>query len=156
MRDDEYRKLRRALEEQREADLELIRAGYRAKLHALDMLWERPPASEERALPAAPATQPTAETRKPSETRGPAAPETVTHTIVINSVQEEIEKVLPHLPEVFDKTDIVRTFGWVPHRATLHRALATLQEEKKIALHSRSLGRHPARYRKIGSSPQEE
>jgi leucyl aminopeptidase (aminopeptidase T) len=152
MRDDEYRKLRRALEEQREADLELIRAGYRAKLHALDMLWERPPVPDERALPAAPETQPRAETRKPDETRGPAAPESATRTIVINSVQEEIEKILPRLPEIFDKRDIVRTLGWEPHRATLHRALETLQTEKKIAVQTRSRGRHPAQYRKLGSS----
>jgi leucyl aminopeptidase (aminopeptidase T) len=154
MRDEEYRKLRRALEEQREADLELIRAGYRAKLHALDMLWERPAAPDERALPAAPETQPRAEARKPAETQSPAATEST--VIVVNSVQEEVEKALPRLPDVFDKLDIVRTLGWEPHRATLHRALATLQAEKKIAVQSRSRGRHPARYRKIGSSPREE
>ena len=36
--------------------------------------------------------------------------------------------------------------------ATLHRALTTLQKEKKISLQTRSLGRHPARYRKLGLS----
>ncbi len=159
MRDDEYRKLRRALEEQREADLELIRAGYRAKLHALDMLWEGPPVRDERALPAAAETQPRAETQmrvetqsrpatqKPGETQGPATTEKV--TILINSVQEEVEKALPRLPDVFDKFDIVRTFGWKPHRATLHRALATLQQENKITVESHSRGRHPTRYRKL-------
>jgi leucyl aminopeptidase (aminopeptidase T) len=154
MGDDEYRKLRRALEEQREADLELIRAGYRAKLHALDMLWEGPPVRGERALPAAAETRTRAETQKPGETQGetqgPAATGTVTSkSILVNSVQEEIEKALPRLPDVFDKFDIVRTFGWEPHRATLHRALATLQEEKKIAVESHSRGRHPTRYRKL-------
>jgi leucyl aminopeptidase (aminopeptidase T) len=152
MRDDEYRKLRRALEEQREADLELIRAGYRAKLHALDMLSESPPASGARALPAPLETQPRAETRKQAEARSPAATESVTYkTILVNSVQEEVEKALPRLPDVFDKLDIVRTLGWEPHRATLHRALATLQDENKIAIQSRSRGRHPARYRKVRS-----
>ncbi len=153
MRDEEYRKLRRALEEQREADLELIRAGYRAKLHALDMLLESASASGERALPAASETQARAETRTPAETQGPDAPESDTWvTITINSVQEEVEKILPRLPEVFDKTDIAHLLGWVPHRATLHRVLETLQREKKIALHTRSLGRSPARYSKIGPS----
>ncbi len=153
MRDDEYRKLRRALEEQREADLELIRAGYRAKLHALDMLWESPRVPGERALPAAPETQPRAETQKPAETQSPAATESVTYqTILVNSVQEEVEKALPRLPDVFDKLDIVRTLGWEPHRATLHRALATLQAEKKIAVQSHSRGRHPTRYRKVSAS----
>jgi len=151
MRDEEYRKLRRALEEQREADLELIRAGYRAKLHALDMLWERPPASDEPALPAARETEPGSETRT-VETQSPAAAEPATQTILINSVQEEIEKILPRLPEVFDKLDIVRLLGWTPHRATLHRALTTLQAEQKIAIQSRSRGRNLARYRKVGSS----
>jgi hypothetical protein len=152
MRDDEYRKLRRALEEQREADLELIRAGYRAKLHALDMLAESPRVPGERALPAAPEPQPRAETQKPvAETQSPAATEPVT-SILVNSVQEEVEKVLPRLPDVFDKLDIIRTLGWKPHRATLHRALATLQAEKKIAVQSRSRGRHPAQYRKVSLS----
>jgi hypothetical protein len=150
MRDDEYRKLRRALEEQREADLELIRAGYRAKLHALDMLWERPSIPGERVLPAPPATQPRIETQKPAEAPGPAGAESVTYkTILVNSVQEEVEKALPLLPDIFDKFDLVRTLGWEPRRATLHRALTTLQAEKKIAVHSISRGRHPARYRKL-------
>jgi hypothetical protein len=150
MRDDEYRKLRRALEEQREADLELIRAGYRAKLHALDMLWERPPIPGERGLPAPPETQPKTETQKPAEAPGPAAEEPVIYkSVLINSVQEEVEKALPRLPDIFDKLDIVRTLGWEPHRATLHRALTTLRAEKKIATHSSRRGRHPARYRKL-------
>jgi hypothetical protein len=151
MRDDEYRKLRRALEEQRDADLELIRAGYRAKLYALDML-------SERALPVAPETQPAAETQKPApETQSPAATEPVTQqTILVYGVQEEIEKILPRLPDVFDKLDIVRALGWEPHRATMHRALDTLQSEKKIAVQTRSRGRHRARYRKVDSSPQDE
>jgi len=144
-------------DEQREADLELIRAGYRAKLHALDMLWEGPPVRGERSLPAAPETQlraetqPRAETKKAAETQSPAAKtEPATYrTVEINSVQEEVEKALPRLPDVFDKFDIVRTFGWEPHRATLHRALVTLELEKKIAVESHSRGRHPTRFRKL-------
>ncbi len=144
MRDDEYRKLRRALEEQLEADLELIRAGYRAKLHALDMLRERPSMPEERTQPAAPETQPKPETQKPAATQS-----VIYRTRLINSVQEEVEKALPRLPDVFDKLDIVRILGWEPHRATLHRALQTLQTETKIAVESQSRGRLPTRYRKL-------
>jgi hypothetical protein len=150
MRDDEYRKLRRALEEQLETDLELIRAGYRAKLHALDMLSGRPSMPEERTQPAAPETQPKPETQKPAAPGGEAVTQTVIYeTRLINSVQEEVEKALPRLPDVFDKLDIVRIFGWEPHRATLHRTLQTLQTEKKIAVESQSRGRLPTRYRKL-------
>jgi hypothetical protein len=147
MRDDEYRKLRRALEEQREADLELIRAGYRAKLHALDMLWERSRVPGEPALPPAPETRPRGETQRPAETEP-----VLYKAVLVNSVQEEVEAVLPRLPDVFDKQDVIRTLGWEPPRATLHRALAKLGAERRIAVQSRSRGRHATQYRKVSSS----
>ncbi len=40
--DGEDRKLRRAFEEEREANRERIRTRSQAKLHALGVLWERP------------------------------------------------------------------------------------------------------------------
>ncbi len=110
---------------------------------------------EERAQPAAPETQAKPETQKPAAPGGAAVTQTVIYeTRLINSVQEEVEKALPRLPDVFDKLDIGRILGWEPHRATLHRTLQTLQTEKKIAVESQSRGRFPTRYRKLQARAQ--
>ena len=66
------------------------------------------------------------------------------------SPQDEIEALLRGLPELFDKDDVIRTLGWEPHRATLHRALNQLRIEKKIAVETAGEGRRPTRYRKVG------
>ena len=136
MRDDEYRKLRRALEEQRDADLELIQAGHRAKLHALDMLRQTPDD----------------ETQKPMETQNPAETEPVTNKATpATNVHDAIEAILPSLPDVFDKKDVIRLLGWEPHRATLHRALHYLRIGRTIAVETLGQGRHATRYRKVAT-----
>lgn len=56
----------------------------------------RTPGPEERA-PAAPETQPRAATQELAETRRPAAEPVARETILINSVQEEVEAILPRL-----------------------------------------------------------
>jgi hypothetical protein len=53
MRHSEYERRRRALEEQFRADVALIRAGYEAKLRALEMFWLASAEEAPRVLPAA-------------------------------------------------------------------------------------------------------
>jgi len=142
MRVDEYQKRRRILEEQLQADLELIRAGYRAKLQALELHWL---ASAEKD--AAVSTSSVPEEALPLETQGNETQQTRR----TGSVEDEVEAIFPRLPDLFDKDDVIRLLGWEPHRATLHRAVDRLRIGKKVAVETRGEGRRPTRYRKVGA-----
>ena len=140
MRFEEYQQRKRALEEQLRTDLELIQAGYRAKTQALEMLWMASGSASQVE------TQTRGETQQPAETQEPR----LKTTILITSVQDEVEAILPSLPDVFDKDDVIRTLGWAPNRATLHRALDHLRVRKRIAVETPGQGRQPTRFRRMG------
>lgn len=123
----EFQERKRVIEEQLEADLELIRAAHRAKLQAL-------------ALLAGPEPQEQNESQTSVETQ---------RTRRTGSAEDEVEAVLPSLPELFDKGDVIRALGWEPHRATLQRALDNLRISEKIVIETRGEGRRPTRYRKV-------
>jgi hypothetical protein len=69
-----------------------------------------------------------------------------------NTVFSDLCEALPDLPEVFDRHDIIRLLGYVPARATLARALASLKDEGLIAMEMQSLGGSANRYRKLPSA----
>jgi hypothetical protein len=162
MRHEEYERRRRAIEAQLREDLELLRAGYQAKLRALEMLWLAPPGE---ALPPAGAMS---ETLRLSET--PASSETLPETTLPQSetvtpsdpketrrgqVREEIEAAFAELPEEFDRRDILRVLGYEPPRATLFRVLRQLVEDEWITVAWYSTGRSSTRYAKL-PEPAEE
>jgi hypothetical protein len=155
----EYERRRRAIEEQLHADLELIRAGYQAKLQALDALWLGASAERRDAPPEEPTR---AETR--IETLASAAIETLASAEAQTAspfpaepprksrrgdVLNDILDILPLLPDVFDKADVVRLLGYEPTRPTLHRAWSRLILEHKIDMERASDGRRPTRFRKL-------
>lgn len=161
----EYERRRRAIQEQLHADLELIRAGYRAKLQALDVLWLGSPPehqdgpSEESARKETPIetlasaqteTLASAETQSADPVPGeaPVPPEPL-RGARRGDVLMDILGTLPLLPEVFDKTDVVRLLGYEPNRPTLHRAWSRLMQERKIEMELASDGRRPTRFRKL-------
>ena len=155
MRHEEYERRRRALEAQFREDLELLRAGYQAKLRALEMLWLAPP----EALPPAVAVSETlrlSETLASSETLPETAPppsETVAppappKEIRRGQVREEIEAAFAELPEEFDRRDVIRVLGYEPPRATLFRVLEQLVDDQWITVASYSAGRSTTRYAK--------
>jgi hypothetical protein len=135
MNSEEYERRKRLLDEQLRADLELIRAGHEARLRALDALRD----GSRGETQATPETQ-TAETQTGAAPTGSAAWHSSVHDIL---------NVFPQLPEVFDKADVVRLLGYVPHRATLNRAWEHLRREGKIVVAHYSEGRRPTRYRKL-------
>jgi hypothetical protein len=155
MRSDEYERRRRALEEQYQADLELIRAGHQAKLRALEMLWLASP----EAAPVPPASPAPAPPSPAAASVSIAAHETLTsdetlasashEPAVRGSFREALEAILPDLPEVFDKADIVRALGYTPTRPTLHRVLGDLISDRHIALDMPGRGTTSSRYRKL-------
>ena len=130
----------RALEAQHQADIALMNAGHEARIRSLLSLWQTnaPPAAEPQpvAVPATPAAPP-----PPPEPRPRRAP---------NSVLNDLVEALPELPETFDKHDIARVLGYEPSRATLFRALLTLNKEGLITTVSTSLGgTETTRHRKL-------
>jgi hypothetical protein len=165
----EYERRRRAIQEQLHADLELIRAGYRAKLQALDALWlgsppkrqdapNEPPARDEtqiEPLASAEAEPPaSAETQSEDSIPGEASvPPEPLRGARRGDVLMDILGTFPLLPEVFDKADVVRLLGYEPSRPTLHRAWSRLMQERKIEMENASYGRRPTRFRKL--QPQE-
>ncbi|PYQ57621.1 MAG: hypothetical protein DMF53_22135 [Acidobacteria bacterium] len=152
MRHEEYERRRRALEAQFREDLELLRAGYQAKLRALEMLWLAPPGE---ALPQAVAVSETlrlSETLASSETVTPPEPP---KEIRRGQVREEIEAAFAELPEEFDRRDVIRVLGYEPPRATLFRVLEQLVVDKWISVAWYSSGRSSTRYAKL-PEPAEE
>lgn len=132
----EYQQRRQALEEQLQSDLNLIRAGYEAKLRALEMIW----------LTSIQEGGPHSET-VPGET---VAEEPVpASTLDQRDTLGDLLDALPALPGVFDKEDISRALGYTPARATLYRALTKLERQQKIAVVQSSGGRKKTLYRAI-------
>ncbi len=130
MNTEEYERRRRLLDEQLRADLELVRAGHAARLRALDALRDGS----------------RGETLASAETQTGAAP--AVPAIRRNNVHDILD-IFPQLPEVFDKADVVRILGYVPHRATLNRAWDHLLQKGKIVMARHSDGRRPTVYRKL-------
>jgi len=153
MRQSEYEQRRRALEAQFQADVELLRAGYQAKLRALDMIWL---ASMDEALPAAPPPLPAPEPLQllesapdpetPPETPAAAAPEPALRP---GQVRYDLEDIFADLPEEFEKRDVVRLLGYEPPRSTLNRALSELLLAKRAKIVRYSEGHNRTRYRKL-------
>lgn len=151
MRSREYEQRRRAIEEQLQADLELIRAGYQAKLRALEMMWlhsaeggGEAPRNEAPAGAETPGETVPRET-VPRETRADE-PAGVSRR---RDVLGDVEAVLPDLPELFEKRDLVQALGYEPSRSTLFRVLDTLRVNGKIEIVRYSTGGTRTQYQKL-------
>ncbi|HJX26880.1 MAG TPA: hypothetical protein VJ885_03130 [Thermoanaerobaculia bacterium] len=132
MKRSEYEQRRRALEEIHQADLGLIRSAHEARLRSLEALWLSDP-EEDAAESPAPAP----------DARPAAAPR-----IARPPVAQALGDVLPELPELFDKNDVLQALGWTPDRAALFRALAELVHQRRIAVERFGVGRVATVYRK--------
>ena len=116
---EEYEERLRGLSEQLEADIAMVRAGHEARVRSLESLWQAAKAGDEKAaVPAAVPAPPDA----PRETARPPG-----------ATYNDLCDILPRLPEVFDKRDIVRALGYKPPYTTLLRALESLKESGEIA-----------------------
>jgi hypothetical protein len=153
----DYERFRKRLEEQLRADVELLYEGYRAKLRAYEMVARLrgdfdgefgPPLELARSLspvpgpaqlPAAPAASPPA----------PAPPRRGKAYELFNTIFD----LLATLPEVFDKSDLVRALGYEPRRTTLHNTLELLLEDGLIEVAQHGTGKRLTRYRRIAPPP---
>lgn len=142
MRHQEYERRRRMLEQHLQADLDLIRAAYAAKLRALEAVWLHSPGEDApspvQPEPGIPSETPLSET-PPSET---------VRAVRRGDTLQGLRAALPDLPEVFEKEDVFQALGYTPSRATLYRAFQTLQIEKRISIARYSDGGTRTQYRK--------
>ena len=138
----EYQRLRRQLDEELRAGIDLLQAGYRAKVEDLDAKWgepvleESPPSEPEVAAPpapepAAPAAEPRSKRRREGE------------------VESDIEAALDKVGDVFLKRELCRALGYEPPRTSFYRALAQLERDGIIKLESPGVGRRAGLYRKV-------
>jgi hypothetical protein len=163
----EYQRRRRAIEQQLQEDLELIRTASQAKLRALEHLWlasagEDPPDTAS-VTPAFVETQDSL--NAPASVPQPDAGETLDAAPIVDAspippaapasvrrrgdVLADIQEVFPRLPDVFDKSDVVRLLGYEPTRPSLHRVWSHLRRNGQIVIARYSDGRRPQVFRKV-------
>jgi hypothetical protein len=140
----EYQRLRRQLDEELRAGIEMLQAGHRAKVAKLDGLWE-PPDVAPAQLPASP-VPPEAPAQPPAS---PAAPEVPAQRLEPGQLLADVELALEEVGEVFQKGDLCAIIGYEPQRSSLHRVLAELQRDGVIRLDHPGSGRRATRYRKV-------
>jgi hypothetical protein len=131
---DEYERRKRRLEEQHREGVALLEAAYRQQLRALELVWM----TNEEVLPAPPPEAPAPPPPSPPPRRPAWA------------LIEDLERVLPGLPETFDRNDVCRAIGYEPDRGTLFRILQDLVVDGVLVLQQRGSGKHPSVYRKAG------
>jgi len=141
---EEFEERLRALEAQHQTDIALMNAGHEARIRSLLSLWQTtaPPVADPPVILPAAAPAPPA----PSAPPEPAPPSRRAR----NSLLNDLVEALPELPETFDKHDIARVLGYEPSRATLFRALLTLNKEGLVTTMSTSIGgTETTRHRKL-------
>ncbi len=147
MNQTEYQRLRRQLDEELRTGIELLQAGHRAKVEALDARWGEAPAEEIRPSEPEPAAPP------PPEPAAPAAEPQRTRRRD-GEVQADVEAALEGLGEEFQKSDLCRALGYEPRRTSLHRALRELQKAGVIEVQTYGRGRRATRYRKVDTGEE--
>jgi hypothetical protein len=147
---DEYQRLRRQLDEELRAGIEMLQAGHRAKVEALDARWQAPAepigpveAASEPAIADAAAPEPAVETAPV-----PVPPDPVSKRRGTGEVFADVKEALADVEEEFGTNDILRVMPYTPHRSSLHRALRELEENGAIEIQSYGGGRRATRYRK--------
>lgn len=154
----EYEQRRRALEQQFQADLEMLRTAHQVRLRSLEQLWlalgdgaaASPPLAEGNGAPVSVpigthtgiGTQNGIGTPAPPVKAGPVRRG-------YGVIGGEVEDALARMPEVFDRMGLIRELGYEPPRSTLHRVLQELAQAGRIAIEAYSEGRTRTRYRKV-------
>jgi hypothetical protein len=140
----EYQRLRRQLDEELRAGMEMLQAGHRAKVEALDSRWQEDsgPYPESRPVPPEPREEPPL----------PVVPPAGRERLQAGELLDDIEAALERVGDEFLKSDLCRALGYEPHRSSLHRALRELEMEGVLEVQRQGLGRRASRYRKTGKA----
>jgi UTP:GlnB (protein PII) uridylyltransferase len=142
----EYQRLRRQLDEELRAGMEMLQAGHRAKVEALDARWQE----ESGPIPASRAPEPREE-----PATAMAVPPVERERLQAGELLDDIDAALERMGDEFLKSDLCRALGYEPHRSSLHRALRELEREGVLEVQRHGLGRRASRYRKTGRGPRD-
>jgi hypothetical protein len=134
----EFEQRKRRLEEQLEEGIELLKAGFRQQLRALELVWMTT-ADEDGGLP-----------RTPIKTSAPpqAAKSSRRPRLRPGQLWDDVDAALDRVPRVFDRHDLLKALGYEPDRASLHRVMTALLGQGAITLKTRGFGKIPSKYEK--------
>ena len=138
---EQYEDQKRRLAEQHRSLVEIVDSAYQSQLRALEMVWRMlfgEGGGEVRPAPAPVAA--------PAQPVAPAPP--ARRRRKAGELAEEVLGVFPHLPEIFDFTDVCRLLGYTPDRGSLYRVLQEMRIEGRISTASFGSGTKPVRYRR--------
>jgi hypothetical protein len=152
------------IEGELEIAIEILRAGARAQVRALDMVWMASPENRapsplfldspllpavDRRLLAAP------EPEEGDEPEAPPPPPPVRKRRGAAELYYEVFDLLEHLPETFDRTDFLPRLKPRPERSSLYRVLEELRREGWIEVAEIGRGTVPSTYRRKAKGPTE-
>ena len=142
---EQYEEQKRRLGEQHRSLMAILESAHQTQLQALDMVW-RMFSGEGPALPG-PAAAPSPE--RPAVAAPPARQRRQP-----GELDEEVEAVLPRLPETFTFVDVCGLLGYTPNRGSLYRILKKLRIGGQLTIDSEGSGTQPSRYRKINAAQE--
>ena len=140
----EYEARRRRLDEELRAAMELLKAGHLAQVQMLDLLWKM--ATDGTEIPTTAATPPPPAPQPPQQRRRRREPGTL---------MDEVIGLLPQLPEVFTRDDILQGLSEPADRSSLFRVLQELQRSGWFKLERPGQGRCPAAYRQTWQAEED-
>jgi hypothetical protein len=137
---EQYEEQKRRLGEQHRSLMAILESAHQTQLQALDMVW-RMLSGEGSAFPGLGAAQ---SADRPAVAAPPARQRRQPHEL-----EEDVEAVLPRLPETFTFVDVCGLLGYTPNRGSLHRALQKLRRGGQLTVDFAGSGTQPTRYRKV-------
>ena len=165
----DFERIRRQLEKQFRADVELLYSGYCAKLRAYEAMYRLPgglgglgdlggldprlllSADLPLSLPALPDAAPAPVIPAPPPDPAPAP----RRRRAGYELYDAILAILDQLPDPFTRRDVCAALGDEPSRSSLHQALRTLQLNGWLEKEERGTGRFSNLYRKTPNPPPE-
>jgi hypothetical protein len=157
MHQSEYESRKRTLDDQLAAGIDLLRAGHRVQLRALELVWMSSPENSApvRALaPEAPAPPPAPPPPPPPPLPPTQTPRRAERRWGIGELEDAVIEALDRLPEVFDRGDVIAALGERPERSSLYRVLEELRDGGTLEIVRAGNGRVPSRYRRRATRPE--
>jgi hypothetical protein len=141
---EDYETQKRRLAEQHRALLEMVETAHQLQLRALEIVWRMMSGegSVEALLPSSPAAPP-----QPGPPPVPP-PQPARRRQRAGELYENVQAVLPQLPDPFVPADVSQAIGYDPDRGSLYRTLQDLIRLGYIAVLSGGSGNKPTQYRR--------
>jgi len=130
---EEYERRRRRIEEETRTAVELVEAGGRVQLRALELVWM---ASGEDSSDAPFLPPPETVSARPAARRSVA------------EIEGDVRTALGRCPETFERRDIIDALGYEPDRSTLYRVLRDLAREGTLTVSILGAGQRGTRYQR--------